>query len=311
MAVALAALAQAAAGTPAAGPALSTHVPAQYRALIEDAGTYCPEVTPGLLAALISHESSFSPKADSGPAKGIAQFRPSTFHAHGIDGNGDGKRDLWDPEDAIPSAAKYLCEISQELSDIPGDKQANMLAAYNAGPGTVRQHQGIPPITETQNYVRSIQAALQTGSTHTTTTAAIAIGAATKMTGTPYSWGGGNTGGPTTGSCCSPNGRSGTSIRGFDCSGLVVYAFAQAGITLPRTAAQQYAASQHIHPRDLRPGDLLFYGTTDASIHHVGIYTGNGLMINAPRPGTSVRIDPIKSLPDLYAIARPAPKKEI
>ncbi|MFD3941783.1 NlpC/P60 family protein [Streptomyces sp. NPDC058579] len=312
IAVALAALAQAASGNGVAGAALSVHVPAQYRALIEDAGTYCPEVPPDLLAALIQHESSFNPGADSGPAKGIAQFRPGTFEERGIDGNGDGKRDLWDPEDAIPSAAKYLCEIYKELDDVPGDKQSNMLAAYNAGPGAVREHGGVPPYTDTQNYVRNIQATIRPGGgVGSSKTAAVVIGAASKMIGLPYSWGGGNASGPTNGFCCSPNGRSGAGIRGFDCSGLVVYAYAKTGVSLPRTAAQQYAASEHVSPRDLRPGDLVFYGTAAANIHHVGIYIGDGLMINAPRPGTDVRTDPIKALPDLYAIARPVPKKEI
>ncbi|MFC8277799.1 NlpC/P60 family protein [Streptomyces sp. NPDC057271] len=295
------------------GTALGVSVPAQYRDLIEEAGNTCPEISPNLLAALIQQESGFNPKATSpANAQGIAQFIPSTWAAEGIDANGDGKRDVWDPEDAIPSSAKYLCTLAEEVKNVPGDRQSNILAAYNAGPEAVRKAGGVPKISETQNYVRIINANAQTPApAGSSETAAIAIGAASRMIGLPYSWGGGNATGPTTGSCCSPNGRSGESIRGFDCSGLVVYAYAKAGITLPRTAAQQYAASQHINPADLQPGDLVFYGNSAASIHHVGIYIGRGQMLNAPRPGTDVRIDPIKALPDLYAIARPTPKKEI
>ncbi|MFF9914813.1 NlpC/P60 family protein [Streptomyces sp. NPDC013457] len=310
-AVIVAALVQA--GTDPAGTALGVAVPAQYRDLIEEAGNTCPEISPNLLAALIQQESGFNPKATSpADAQGIAQFIPPTWKAEGIDANGDGKRDVWDPEDAIPSAGKYLCTLAEDVKNVPGDRQSNILAAYNAGPGAVIAAGGVPKITETQNYVRIINAnAKTTTPAGSSETAAIAIGAASRMIGQPYSWGGGNTTGPTTGSCCSPNGRSGASIRGFDCSGLVVYAFAKAGISLPRTAATQYAASQHINPADLQPGDLVFYGSSAASIHHVGIYIGHGQMINAPRPGTDVRIDPIKALPDLYAIARPTPKKEI
>ena len=75
------------------GTALSMSVPAEYRPLIEEAGNTCPDVSPNLLAALITQESGFNPKAQSpAGAQGIAQFMPSTWESHGIDGNGDGKR---------------------------------------------------------------------------------------------------------------------------------------------------------------------------------------------------------------------------
>lgn len=133
------------------------------------------------------------------------------------------------------------------------------------------------------------------------------------MIGKPYSWGGGNASGPSTGICCSPRGRSGASITGFDCSGLTLYAYAKAGIALPRTAAQQYAASEPVKPGQMRPGDLVFYGKSAASIHHVGIYIGGGYLLNAPRPDTKVRVDPLDMMRDLYAVARPVPiqNKEI
>ncbi|MFF7242017.1 NlpC/P60 family protein [Streptomyces collinus] len=290
--------------------ALSLAVPGKYRSLIQDAGHTCPEVTPNLLAALVTQESGFNPKAHSPVgAQGIAQFMPSTWETHGIDGNGDGKRDVWDPEDAIPAAAGYLCGIAKDIKDVPGDGQSNMLAAYNAGSGAVRKYGGVPPYKETQNYVRSIQALANKptsgGETATTRQAATAVNAAAEMIGTPYSWGGGNTDGPSTGNCCSPKGRSGAGISGFDCSGLTLYAYGQAGIALPRTAAQQYAASEPVKPGQVRPGDLVFYGSSLASIHHVGIYVGGGWILDAPRPGTEVRYDPMDTMPDLIAVARP------
>ncbi|WP_436844606.1 lytic transglycosylase domain-containing protein [Streptomyces wuyuanensis] len=145
----------AASDNPILNDALSLSVPAEYQELIEEAGNTCPEVIPNLLAALLTQESGFNPKAQSPVgAQGIAQFMPSTWESSGIDGNGDGKRDVWDPEDAIPSSAKYLCAIAQDVKDVPGNKQDNMLAAYNAGTGAVLKYNGVPPYRETQNYVR-------------------------------------------------------------------------------------------------------------------------------------------------------------
>ncbi|MFL4910906.1 NlpC/P60 family protein [Streptomyces sp. MMS24-I2-30] len=315
-AVVVAALVQGAGDSPLS-TALSLAVPTAYKSLIEDAGKTCPEVTPNLLAALLTQESGFNPKAHSPVgADGIAQFMPSTWETHGIDGNGDGKRNVWDPEDAIPSAAGYLCDIADDVKNVPGDKQSNMLAAYNAGSNKVLEYGGVPPYKETQNYVRSIQALASQpsgGKTATTTQAATVINAASGRIGTPYSWGGGNANGPSTGGCCSPAGSSGASITGFDCSGLVLYAYAKAGIYLPRTAAEQYAASEPVKPGQQRPGDLVFYGDSPKGIHHVGIYIGGGYMIDAARPGTKVRVDPLDALTDLYAMARPLPRhnKEI
>ncbi|MFB7313173.1 NlpC/P60 family protein [Streptomyces sp. NPDC056192] len=307
--VLMAGLVQAANENPVTGNALTLSVPAKYRSLVEDAGKTCLAVNPNLLAALLTQESGFNPKVSSPVgAQGIAQFMPSTWETHGIDGNSDGKRDVWDPKDAIPSAAKYLCDIAKDVNDVPGDKQNNMLAAYNAGSGAVHKYGGVPPYQETQNYVRSISALADVpsgGKMTTTEQAATAINAASGRLGTPYSWGGGNSNGPSTGSCCSPNGSSGKNIKGFDCSGLTLYAYAKAGIALPRTAAQQYAASEPVKPGQKRPGDLVFYGSSATRIHHVAIYVGGGYMIEAPRPGTSVRFSPISSMSDLYAVARP------
>lgn len=313
--VIVAALIQAAGDTPA-GQALglSVSVPDQYRGLIMDAGNTCPEISPNLLAALLATESEFKPKSVSpAGAQGIAQFMPSTWEDEGIDGNGDGKRDIQDPEDAIPSAAKYLCKMAKETQGVPGDRQSNMLAAYNAGSESVRKYGGVPPYKETQGYVQSINALANTpssgGGVLTAEQVAIAINAADGQIGMPYSWGGGAPSGASTGSCCSPNGSSGENIVGFDCSGLMLYAYAKAGIRLPRTAADQYTASQSVSREEMQPGDLVFFGSSPAVIHHVGMYVGGGYMIEAPRPGTSVRYSPIDSIPDFYAAARPIPQQ--
>jgi len=73
----------------------------------------------------------------------------------------------------------------------------------------------------------------------------------------------------------------GTSPYGFDCSGYVQYVFAQAGISLPRTADVQYECGYAVSTGELIPGDLVFFSTYDYGASHVGIYLGDGNFINA------------------------------
>jgi cell wall-associated NlpC family hydrolase len=75
----------------------------------------------------------------------------------------------------------------------------------------------------------------------------------------------------------------------FDCSGLVAYAHRQAGIVVPRTAAQQFAAATPVERRDLRPGDLVFFRLSGREVSHVGIYAGADRFVHAPQSGGSVR----------------------
>lgn len=79
----------------------------------------------------------------------------------------------------------------------------------------------------------------------------------------------------------------------FDCSGLTSWAYAQAGIDIPRTSRAQYQAGRPVAKDELQPGDLLFYddGSGDPSqIHHVGMYVGNGKMVDAPTEGQLVDV---------------------
>lgn len=79
----------------------------------------------------------------------------------------------------------------------------------------------------------------------------------------------------------------------WDCSGLTMRAWEQAGVYLPHYSAAQYDQSTPISRSQLRPGDLVFWGDSPGSIFHVGLYIGDGQMIHAPRTGTDVRIDSI------------------
>ncbi|MET3803593.1 cell wall-associated NlpC family hydrolase [Nakamurella sp. UYEF19] len=120
-----------------------------------------------------------------------------------------------------------------------------------------------------------------------------AVAAAEQWVGTPYSWGGGNSSGPTLG-ICGPNGaENDCNVVGFDCSGLTSYGWAQEGISIPNYSVYQYTLGQHISQSDLLPGDLLFYAnnTSDPStIHHVTMYAGNGMMVEAPYSGAYVHV---------------------
>jgi cell wall-associated NlpC family hydrolase len=116
--------------------------------------------------------------------------------------------------------------------------------------------------------------------------------------GVPYSWGGGNAHGPTLG--IHDGGVADEyhdyDIVGFDCSGLMVYAFAAAGVSLPHFSGYQYTAGQHVPLSQIQPGDMLFYSSNGSSsgIHHVTLYIGNGQMIEAYASGTTIRITPVR-----------------
>jgi cell wall-associated NlpC family hydrolase len=76
----------------------------------------------------------------------------------------------------------------------------------------------------------------------------------------------------------------------FDCSGLVMWAYAKVGISLPHYTGAQWQMGIHVSRRDLQPGDLVFFY---ANIGHVGLYIGNGLMVDAPDFGEVVQVQPV------------------
>lgn len=273
-------------------------VPAAYQELVAKWGNLCPAINPALLAAQLYQESGWQPDAQSSAeAQGIAQFIPGTWAAHGIDGDGDGDRDVWDPADAIPSAATYDCTLAGYVEDVPGDPTKNMLAAYNAGSYAVIKYGGVPPYAETQNYVSRIlelekSFAAPKDRVDPSKQAAGAIHFAQDKLGTPYLWGGDGT--------AADGGR-------FDCSGLTKAAYASVGVELPRVANDQWNSGPHPSRDELLPGDLVFFAhdlQDPRSIHHVGIYVGGGHMIDAPYTGATIRFDPVDT-PDYFGATRP------
>ena len=77
----------------------------------------------------------------------------------------------------------------------------------------------------------------------------------------------------------------------WDCSGLTMVAWQQGGVSLPHYSAAQYSQTKHISIANLRPGDLVFWGTSPKTIHHVALYIGSGQIIHAPRTGQPVQIN--------------------
>jgi hypothetical protein len=264
-------------------------VPAAYEPVVQRWGNLCPALNPALLAAQLYQESGWNPLARSGAdAEGIAQFIPGTWATHGVDGDGDGKADVWNPQDAIPSAASYDCELAAYVKDVPGDNTDNMLASYNAGAYAVIRAGGVPRFAETQNYVRIIRSleksfAAPVGRLAPSQQAAAAISYAQEQLGKKYLWGG--------------EGRADQGGR-FDCSGLTQASYASVGVGLPRVANDQWNAGPHPGRDQLLPGDLVFFAydlNDPRTIHHVGIYVGGGFMIDAPHTGAVIRFDPIDS----------------
>jgi cell wall-associated NlpC family hydrolase len=98
--------------------------------------------------------------------------------------------------------------------------------------------------------------------------AAVAVRAAYEQLGKPYRWG-----------AAGPN--------AFDCSGLMMWSWGKAGVSLPHSSRAQYGMGMHVSQSELRPGDLVFFGHP---IHHVGMYVGGGQYIHAPHTGDVVRI---------------------
>jgi len=284
------------AATGAAGGKLAPGtVPAQWQAAVQAAGAACAAVSPPLIAAQIQQESGWNPAAVSpAGAVGLSQFMPGTWAGQGVDANHDGTALPTDPLDAIATQGHYDCSLAADLAGVPGDRQDNMLAGYNAGSGAVLRYNGVPPYAETQGYVRSIRTLMvkyaaptpppaTTGGTAATGAGGVAIAFATARLGQPYLWGGS---GPL-----------------YDCSGLVQAAYAAAGIALPRTSEAQQATVTPV--TDPRPGDLVFMGpsTQLGTASHVGIVIGNGLMVDDPHTGAVIRTEPY-NWPDLAGFGR-------
>jgi cell wall-associated NlpC family hydrolase len=147
-----------------------------------------------------------------------------------------------------------VARTEQLLSQVKAADRARLLAAANGAGGSAQTPVSFPEVVASGG-------------------AAKAVAYAKAQVGKPYSYGGS---GPDS----------------FDCSGLTMMAWAQAGVSLPHSSSAQYGATRHISSSELQPGDLIFYYTP---ISHVAIYVGGGMQVAATHTGDYVRLQALHS----------------
>jgi cell wall-associated NlpC family hydrolase len=206
-----------------------------------------------ILAAVAKTESDFGRNMATSSAGAIGYGQFEPATWATYGGNGN----PYDYHDALPAMARYLC-----ASGAHGNIRA-ALFAYN----------------HARWYVDQVLAvAIRYGYGQSSAPTNRVVELARSQIGMPYVWG-----------ASDPH-------IGFDCSGLVEWVYAQVGVNLPRTAQAQYDATSRLSQDQLQPGDLVFFANTYPSaepITHVGIYVGNGLMINAANPTSGVGEMPV------------------
>jgi cell wall-associated NlpC family hydrolase len=275
-------------GVPVVAVAAANHlVPASYVAWGVQAAASCPGLPWTVLAAIASVESDFGrstlPGVHSGTnrsgAAGPMQFLEGTFAAYNhpvaadetpTPAAGTLPPSRYDPVDAVWAAARLLCTSTAAY----GTGLAGAIFAYN----------------HSTSYVATVEALAATyqGTATAGPAASGALHSALSQLGVPYVWGGETPG------------------AAFDCSGLVQWAYRTAGIAIPRTTQTQWAQLPQLDPATpLEPGDLVYYGPDDGPTH-VGMYLGDGRMIDAPYTGVDVRVDPVDTGEHYVGAVRPA-----
>jgi len=265
----------------AGGPSVLalSDIPPAYLSLYMAAAQTCPGLPWGVLAGIgkveSDHGRSTLPGVRSGAnyagAEGPMQFEPATFAQYAVDGDHDGRLNVYDPADAIYSAAAMLCANGAASGTSAGIRQA--VFAYN----------------HSQAYVADV---LSWAARYTVPAlsgaATTAIAFALRQLGKPYHWG-----------AAGPD--------AYDCSGLVYAAYAAAGIAIARTTFGWRHDGPQVPLSQIQPGDLLFSAGSDgtpANPGHVVMYLGGGQVIQAPQTGQDVQVDPL-SLAGVVVATRP------
>jgi len=258
-------------GDSAPSATATSAIPPAMLALYQQAAATCPGLPWTVLAAIGTIESdngqSTLPGVQAGlnfagVAEGPMQFEPATFAVYDepVPLGGANPPSPYDPTDAVYAAARMLCaDGAANGADI-----SRAVFAYNHATWYVTEVLSIA-----QSYGQTQAQTVAAG-----TAGGIALDWALAQVGTPYVWG------------------RDTPGVGFDCSGLTQAAYRVAGVNLPRTAQGQYDVGPLVRAGDpLQPGDLVFFGQGPTDVSHVGIYIGNGQMVDAPYTGVDVRVE--------------------
>jgi len=186
-------------------------------------------------------------------------------------------------QEAAAAVTRLQSQAAQAATQVAGllDAGKQALASANAEVRRlVAQAQAAAAAASAASFQQALLAAggsLTADMTPPNDTVAAMLAAAKSKLGDPYLWGG-------------------TGPDAYDCSGLTQFAYGAAGISLPRVAADQWNVGMHVDLAELLPGDLLFWATdptNPATIHHVAIYLGGGMMLAAPHTGDVVKVEPV------------------
>ncbi|WP_026118443.1 C40 family peptidase [Nocardiopsis salina] len=238
-----------------------------------------------------SDDGKWDGDTDYDRAVGPMQFIPTTWASHGASATGRGEGDPHNAFDATWSAAVYLCDNGADGVDFA--EQADLesaLFSYNRSRSYVNEVSGhIEEYTELAAQTVTERPIVGSGAGSEQGRAAAEW--ALEQVGLPYVWGG-------------------LGPEGFDCSGLTQQAWARAGVDIPRVTTDQVNVGTRVGLDELQPGDLLFYDTggPGGSPAHVTMYVGDGDMVNAPRTGQDIRVEPVESeyySPRFVAATRP------
>jgi cell wall-associated NlpC family hydrolase len=267
-------------------------IPANYLDLYKAAGPRYNvpwNVLAGVGKVESDHGRSRLPGVHSGEnyagAGGPMQFLAATWAAYGVDGNGDGRKDRYNPQDAVPGAANYL---KANGADQP-ERLRRAIWHYNHSEDYINL---VLKWASTYANGFTVDAANNTG-----VEACLPLGAAgpagptvekilafaRAQLGTPYQWGG----------TCTNAIKARATPQNCDCSSLTMRAYAAAGISIPRVTYDQWKIPTRVSSGKEQAGDMVFFRPGGRGPEHVGLVVdpAKRTMIHAPRTGEVVRYD--------------------
>jgi peptidoglycan DL-endopeptidase CwlO len=190
------------------------------------------------------------------------------------------QRTLDQQQQEATEALEELEQVRERLGEQKRSIQGRLNEAQELLNQLTEEEQAALEAAEAQEAAEAAQAVEGVDIVPGSSYGATALSAAQSVLGAPYVWGA-------------------TGPSSFDCSGLTSWAYSQAGVSLPRVAADQAYAGAQISQSELLPGDLvLFYD----DLHHIGMYAGNGQVIHAPRPGSAVEYIDIDYMPFMWGV---------